>query len=59
MILDLARTLGLEVIAEGIETPEQLDALRELRTEFGQGFLLARPSPAARRLERSAASPAA
>jgi diguanylate cyclase (GGDEF)-like protein len=59
MILDLARALGLEVIAEGIETPEQVEALRELRTGFGQGFHLARPSAAASRLDRRATAPAA
>jgi diguanylate cyclase (GGDEF)-like protein len=60
MILDLARALGLEVIAEGIETPEQVTALRGLGTGFGQGFHLARPSPAASRLNRStSASPLA
>ena len=47
MILDLGRALGLEVIAEAIESAEQVDALRELRTEFGQGYDLARPSAAA------------
>jgi EAL domain-containing protein (putative c-di-GMP-specific phosphodiesterase class I) len=52
MILDLARALGLEVIAEGIETPEQVDALRQLGTGFGQGFHLARPRPATSRLDR-------
>ena len=46
MIVDLARTLELEVIAEGIETPAQLAALRELGVEFGQGYLSGRPSPA-------------
>ena len=46
MILDLARTLDLEVIAEGIETPAQLDALREVGAELGQGYLLGRPSVA-------------
>jgi diguanylate cyclase (GGDEF)-like protein len=59
MILDLARALGLEVIAEGIETPEQAGALRELRTEYGQGFHLARPSPAAARLDRETSRSAA
>jgi diguanylate cyclase (GGDEF)-like protein len=59
MILDLARALGLEVIAEGIETPEQAAALRELGTGFGQGFHLARPSPAATRLERSTSASSA
>lgn len=43
-IVDLARTLGLETIAEGIETVEQRDQLRALRCSRGQGFLFARPS---------------
>jgi predicted signal transduction protein with EAL and GGDEF domain len=46
MILELASTLELEVIAEGIETPAQLEALRAVGAELGQGFLLGRPSPA-------------
>jgi EAL domain-containing protein (putative c-di-GMP-specific phosphodiesterase class I) len=33
------------VIAEGIETPEELKALQALGVEYGQGFLLARPMP--------------
>jgi EAL domain-containing protein (putative c-di-GMP-specific phosphodiesterase class I) len=45
MIVDLARTLELEVIAEGIETAEQLAALRELRAGLGQGYFLGRPPP--------------
>ena len=52
MIVDLARTLELEVIAEGIETPEQLAALRELRAGLGQGYFLGRPSAAEPRLAR-------
>jgi len=44
MIVDLARTLQLEVIAEGIETPEQVDTLRRLGAQLGQGYLLGRPS---------------
>ena len=44
MIVDLARKLELDVIAEGIETPAQLAALRELGVEFGQGYLLGRPA---------------
>jgi EAL domain-containing protein (putative c-di-GMP-specific phosphodiesterase class I) len=35
------------MIAEGIESAEQVDALRELRTEFGQGYYVARASTAA------------
>ena len=46
MIVELARKLGLDVIAEGIETPAQLDALRDLGVELGQGFLIGRPAAA-------------
>lgn len=42
-IINLARTLGLKVVAEGIETNVQLDLLKELNCEGGQGFLLAKP----------------
>jgi predicted signal transduction protein with EAL and GGDEF domain len=35
-----------EVIAEGIETPAELDMLRTLGVPLGQGYLLGRPSPA-------------
>jgi len=48
MIIDLAHTLELEVIAEGVETPEQLAALREAGATLGQGFLLGRPAAAVR-----------
>jgi EAL domain-containing protein (putative c-di-GMP-specific phosphodiesterase class I) len=44
MIMDLAKTLGLDVIAEGIESPDQLAALRELGCELGQGFHLGLPT---------------
>jgi EAL domain-containing protein (putative c-di-GMP-specific phosphodiesterase class I) len=47
LIIDLARTLELQVIAEGIESQDQLDMLRALGTELGQGFLLGRPGPPA------------
>jgi EAL domain-containing protein (putative c-di-GMP-specific phosphodiesterase class I) len=46
MIIELARTLGLSVIAEGIETKEQATALAALECEHGQGFYLGRPRPA-------------
>jgi diguanylate cyclase (GGDEF)-like protein/PAS domain S-box-containing protein len=39
----LAHTLGLQVIAEGIETAEQLKTISALQCEFGQGFLFGRP----------------
>jgi predicted signal transduction protein with EAL and GGDEF domain len=44
-ILALAQSLDMEVIAEGIETTEQRDALIELGCEFGQGFLYSHPRP--------------
>ena len=43
-ILALARTLGIDTIAEGIETEEQRQALLELGCSFGQGYLLGRPT---------------
>ena len=50
-ILGLARQLGLQVVAEGVETAEQLEFLRAERAGHGQGFHLARPMPAARATE--------
>jgi len=44
-IIQLAQTLGLNVIAEGVETEEQLDFLRTKGCDQVQGFLLARPMP--------------
>ncbi|HXF98704.1 MAG TPA: EAL domain-containing protein [Gaiellaceae bacterium] len=45
-ILRLGATLGLETVAEGVETPEQARALRTLGCRYAQGFLFARPLPA-------------
>lgn len=45
-ILVMAKTLGLETIAEGIETEQQAAMLQELGCEFGQGFYYGRPLPA-------------
>jgi len=45
-VLGLGATLSLEVVAEGIEVPEQWHALRELGCGFGQGFLFGRPMDA-------------
>ena len=42
-IIELARVLGMDVVAEGIETREQYLRLRELGCRFGQGYLFARP----------------
>ena len=46
-VVGLAQGLGIAVTAEGIEREEQLEALRELGCDRGQGFLFARPAPAA------------
>lgn len=45
--IDLARHLGLTVVAEGVEDDETLLALREMRCHAAQGFGLGRPVPAA------------
>ena len=42
-IIRLARDLGIHVIAEGVETAKQLESLRSLACEHGQGFLFSRP----------------
>ena len=42
-VVNLAANLGLRSIAEGVETQEQLDRLRELGCDQAQGFLFARP----------------
>lgn len=44
-VIALAKTLGLSVVAEGIETIHQLHQLRVLGCEFGQGYLFSRPVP--------------
>jgi diguanylate cyclase (GGDEF)-like protein/PAS domain S-box-containing protein len=60
-IVQIARTLSLEVVAEGIETEAQRDLLGSMGCHYGQGFLLAMPMPAseAEELARSGLSPAA
>ena len=45
-ILALARSLGLEVVAEGIENQKQLRILRDMGCVYGQGYLFGRPQPA-------------
>jgi diguanylate cyclase (GGDEF)-like protein len=45
-IVSLARALRLDVVAEGVESPGQLDALQRLGCDAVQGFLLGRPGPA-------------
>ncbi|SOD93109.1 putative bifunctional diguanylate cyclase/phosphodiesterase [Blastococcus haudaquaticus] len=42
-VVDLGRTLGMDVVAEGVETPGQLQALRSMQCRFVQGWLIGRP----------------
>jgi diguanylate cyclase (GGDEF)-like protein/PAS domain S-box-containing protein len=44
-IIGLAHSLDLKVIAEGVETFDQLELLRSLECDEGQGFLFSRPAP--------------
>ena len=46
IIILLAQTLGLDVVAEGVETADQARRLADLRCEYAQGFLYAAPVPA-------------
>ena len=45
-VLSLGRGLNLSVVAEGVDTPGQLDLLRSLNCETVQGFLISPPLPA-------------
>ena len=57
--IDIAHSVGAKVVAEGIETPEQLALVRELGVEYTQGYLIAHPMPLAALIEWIAARNAA
>jgi diguanylate cyclase len=44
-IVRLAESLGAEMVAEGIESPEHLDKIRELGVRYGQGYHIGKPQP--------------
>jgi diguanylate cyclase (GGDEF)-like protein len=44
-VLELSRSLGISVVAEGVETPTQLEVLRKLGCDLIQGFLVSSPQP--------------
>jgi diguanylate cyclase (GGDEF)-like protein len=44
-VINLAQMLGLTTVAEGVETPDQYEAVRALGCGYGQGFLFAHPLP--------------
>ena len=47
-MIDLAHELGLQVVAEGVESESQLQVLAERRCDMIQGYLISRPLPAAK-----------
>jgi EAL domain-containing protein (putative c-di-GMP-specific phosphodiesterase class I) len=53
-VIDLAHKLGVTVVAEGVETQEQLDCLRDARCDKVQGYLLSRPVAMERLMELGA-----
>jgi len=59
-IIVLAHKLGLEVVAEGVESEAQLALLRAAGCDYAQGYVIARPAPAAQllALARTGATPA-
>jgi EAL domain-containing protein (putative c-di-GMP-specific phosphodiesterase class I) len=42
-VVSLARNLKLDVVAEGVETPQQLDCLRRIECPYAQGYYFAKP----------------
>lgn len=50
-MLGMAKSLDMEVVAEGVETQGQLDHLRDMGCKYGQGYLFSRPVPEEQVLE--------
>jgi EAL domain-containing protein (putative c-di-GMP-specific phosphodiesterase class I) len=45
-MMGIAHSLDMNVVAEGVETEEQLNHLREMGCQYGQGYLFSKPVPA-------------
>jgi diguanylate cyclase (GGDEF)-like protein/PAS domain S-box-containing protein len=56
-VVDMARSLDLQSVAEGIETPQQLEIIRALGCEIAQGYLFSRPVAPDRLTEMLASGP--
>jgi diguanylate cyclase (GGDEF)-like protein len=54
--VDMARALGMTVVAEGVETEDQVEVLRRLGCDYAQGFLFAAPEPPEAIFERTRAA---
>jgi EAL domain-containing protein (putative c-di-GMP-specific phosphodiesterase class I) len=48
VVVSLGRRLGLEIVAKGLETEEEIERARNAGCLYGQGFALGRPAPAER-----------
>ncbi|MFI5931421.1 putative bifunctional diguanylate cyclase/phosphodiesterase [Actinoplanes sp. NPDC051494] len=48
VVVSLGRRLGLQIVAKGLESQDQIDRARQAGCHFGQGFALGRPAPAER-----------
>jgi EAL domain-containing protein (putative c-di-GMP-specific phosphodiesterase class I) len=46
IVIEIAEMLGVPVIAEGVETEEQLNALKEMGCDIAQGYYFSKPVPA-------------
>ncbi|MEE8118245.1 MAG: EAL domain-containing protein [Gammaproteobacteria bacterium] len=47
-VIDMAKSLGLDTVAEGVETPEQVSWLVEHKVNYGQGYLFSKPLTASK-----------
>jgi len=56
-IVRLCADLGAEVVAEGIETESELNAVRDANVRYGQGYLFARPAPTPPPIDQSWETP--
>lgn len=52
-MVNMAKGLGSQIIAEGIETPEEYETLLALDVDYGQGYLFGKPSPSLEDIDRS------